>query len=84
MKPLIRTRILWLACILLFAAAAIGLRWGAQISMALMPDSQRAYADAALLHGVWIKRSISLFVLSAACGVIGIYYSLKASDVRER
>jgi hypothetical protein len=84
MTSLARARILWLACVLLFAAAAIGLRWGAQISIALMPSAQRVYADADLLHGMWVKRAISLFVLSAICGIAGIYYGLRASDARPR
>lgn len=84
MKPIAGVRISWSACVLLFAAGAIGLRWGAQISIALMPPLQRAYADADLLHGMWVNRSILLFVLSAVCGVLGIYFSLRASDVHQR
>ena len=84
MKPIAAVRICWLFCVLLFIAAAVGLRWGVQISIALMPQSQRVYADAALLHGMWVNRSILLFVLSAVCGVLGIYFSLQASDVRQR
>ena len=83
MKPSVGVRISWWACVLLFAAGAIGLRWGAQISIALMPASQRAYADADLLHGMWVNRSILILVLSAVCGVLGIYFSLQASDVRQ-
>ena len=77
-------RVFWSACIALFVSALVGLRWGAQISMALLPAAQRPYADAELLHGIWIKRSISLFVLCAICGVLGLYFSLRAADVRER
>ena len=84
MKPIAAVRICWLFCVLLFVAAAVGLRWGAQISIAFMPASQRVYADADLLHGMWVNRCILLFVLSAICGVLGIYYSLQASDARSR
>lgn len=84
MKPIAAVRTCWLFCVLLFIAAAVGLRWGTQISIALMPQSHRLYVDPALLHGMWINRSILLFVLSAICGVLGIYFSLQASDVRQR
>lgn len=84
MKPIAAVRICWLFCVLLFVAAAVGLRWGAQISIALMPQAQRVYADSALLHGMWINRCVLLLVLSAICGVLGIYFSLQASDVRQR
>ena len=84
MKSIHTVRVLWTACIALFASALVGLRWGAQISIALLPPSQRFYADAELLHGMWIKRSIFLFLLCAGCGVLGIVFSLRAADVRER
>lgn len=83
MNPLHGVRVFWSACVALFVSALVGLRWGAQISIALLPPAQRVYADAELLHGIWIKRSIFLFLLSAVCGVLGIYFSLKASDVRQ-
>jgi hypothetical protein len=73
-------RIFWSACIALFLSAVVGLRWGAQISIALLPFPQRNYADRELLHGMWITRSIFLFLLCAVCGVLGIYFSLRASD----
>ena len=84
MKPINGVRIFWSACVALFASALVGLRWGAQISIALLPQPQRAYADADLLHSVWIKRSIFLFILCALCGVLGIYFSLRAADARQR
>ena len=80
MKPLTATRIFWTACIALFISAVVGLRWGAQISIALLPAQMRTYADSDLLHNMWIKRSIFLFMLCAVCGVMGIYFSLRASD----
>ncbi|HJX01380.1 MAG TPA: hypothetical protein VJ453_14500 [Terriglobales bacterium] len=84
MNPLATVRILWAACIALFVSAVVGLRWGAQISIALLPTHQRASADAAVLHGVWITRSIFLFLLCAACGLLGIYFSVRAADVSRR
>lgn len=84
MKPIHGVRVLWSACIALFASAIVGLRWGAQISIALLPQPQRDIADAELLHSIWIKRSIFLLLLCAVCGVLGIYFSLRASDPRER
>lgn len=83
-KSIHTVRVLWTACIALFVSALVGLRWGAQISMALLPPSQRFYADAELLHGMWIKRSIFLFLMCAGCGVLGIFFSLRAADVHER
>ena len=83
MKPLTVTRIFWTACIALFISAVVGLRWGAQISIALLPAQLRNVADSDLLHNMWIKRSIFLFMLCAVCGVMGIYFSLKASDTSE-
>jgi hypothetical protein len=82
-KPLTATRIFWTACIALFISAVVGLRWGAQISIALLPAQLRTYADSDLLHNMWIKRSIFLFMLCAVCGVMGIYFSLRASDRSE-
>jgi len=82
-KPLTVTRIFWTACIALFISAVVGLRWGAQISIALLPAQLRNVADSDLLHNMWIKRSIFLFMLCAVCGVMGIYFSLKASDTSE-
>lgn len=80
MNPIHGVRVFWSACVALFVSALVGLRWGAQISIALLPPAQRVYADAELLHGIWIKRSIFLFLLAAVCGVLGIYFSIKASD----
>jgi hypothetical protein len=77
-------RVFWAACIALFVSALVGIRWGAQISIALLPPAQRMYADRELLHGIWVMRSIFLFLLCALCGVLGIYFSVRASDVRER
>lgn len=77
---LTRVRLLWTACIALFVSAVVGLRWGAQISIAMLPAPQRAFADAELLHSVWVTRSIFLFLVCAVCGVLGIYYSLRASE----
>lgn len=84
MKAIHGVRLLWSACVALFLAALVGLRWGAQISIALMPMPQRAFADAELLHSVWVKRTIILLLLCALCGVLGIYLSLRASDARQR
>lgn len=84
MNPIHGVRVFWSACVALFVSAIVGLRWGAQISIALLPPSQRFYADAELLHSVWVKRSIFLFLLCAGCGVLGIYFSLRASDVQQR
>lgn len=81
MKPIHGVRVFWSACIVLFIAALVGLRWGAQISIALLSPPQRIYADPDLLHSIWIKRSIGLFLLCAFCGVMGIYFSLRASDI---
>jgi len=83
-KPLTATRIFWTACIALFISAVVGLRWGAQISIALLPIQLRNYADSDLLHNMWIKRSIFLFMLCAVCGIMGIYFSVRASDTSER
>jgi hypothetical protein len=77
---LTKVRLLWTACIALFVSAVVGLRWGAQISIALLPRPERVYADAELLRSVWITRSIFLFILCAVCGLLGIYYSLRASE----
>jgi hypothetical protein len=52
--------------------------------MDLMPPAERVRADLDLLRANWITRSISLFVLSAVCGVLGIFFSLRASDVPRR
>jgi hypothetical protein len=84
MKPIHGVRFLWSLCVALFVAALVGLRWGAQISIALMPMPQRAFVDAELLHSIWIKRSILLLLLCAFCGVLGIYLSVRASDVRQK
>ena len=84
MNAITRVRILWSACIALFASAIVGLRWGAQISIALLPVHQRASADVEVLHGLWITRSIFLFLLCAVCGVLGIYFSVRAADVSKR
>ena len=83
-NSLTKVRVLWTACIALFISAAVGLRWGAKISIALLPAPQRAFADAELLHSIWIKRSVFLFLTCAVCGILGIYYSLRASDASER
>ncbi|HWC17366.1 MAG TPA: hypothetical protein VG498_10135 [Terriglobales bacterium] len=80
MQPITAVRIFWSACVALFLSAIVGLRWGAQISIALLPSPQRSYADRELLHGIWITRSIFLFLLCALCGALGIYFSLRASD----
>jgi hypothetical protein len=50
----------------------------------MLPKPQRAFADAELLHSVWITRSIFLFLASAVCGVFGVYYSLRASELSDR
>ncbi len=84
MKPAIGARIFFTACLLLFVAAVVGLRWGVQISMDLLPTAERIRVDIDLLRAIWIKRSISLFVLCAVCGVLGIFFSLRASEVRQR
>lgn len=73
-------RIFWSAAIALFVSAVVGMRWGAQISIALLPSPERASADRELLHGMWITRSIFLFLMCAVCGMLGIYFSLRASD----
>jgi hypothetical protein len=83
MKPIHGVRLFWSTCIVLFIAALIGLRWGAQISIALLPPPQRLYADPDFLHSIWIKRSIGLFLLCAFCGVMGIYFSLRAADFHQ-
>lgn len=84
MKPATGARVFSAACLLLFIAAVVGLRWGVRISMDLMPPAERVRADLDLLRANWITRSISLFVLSAVCGVLGIFFSLRASDVPRR
>lgn len=84
MKAIHGVRLLWSACVLLFIAAIMGLRWGAQISLQLMPMPQRAFADAELLHSIWVKRSIAMLLLCAFCGVLGIYWSLRASEVEQK
>jgi hypothetical protein len=83
-KPITAVRIFWTASIALFIAAIVGLRWGPQISIALLPAPQRAYADRELLHGMWISRSIFLFLMCAVCGLLGIYFSVRASDRQQR
>ena len=80
MNFLTRVRLLWTASVALFVSAVVGLGWGAKISIALLPAAQRAAADAELLHSFWVTRSVFLFLLSAICGVLGIYYSLRASE----
>jgi len=77
---LTKVRLLWTACIALFISAVVGMRWGAQISIAMLPKPQRAFADAELLRILWVTRSIFLLILAAACGLLGIYYSLRASE----
>ena len=84
MKPIHGVRVLWTSCIALFVSALVGLHWGAQISIALIPQPQRSYADADLLHAIWIKRSIFLFLLSAVCGALGIYFSVREAEARSR
>lgn len=84
MKAIHGVRLLWSTSVALFLAALVGLRWGAQISIALLPPQQRPFADAELLHSVWIKRSILMLLLCALCGVLGIYVSLGASDARQK
>jgi hypothetical protein len=79
-RPITAVRIFWSASIALFIAAIVGLRWGPQISISMLPPAQRVYADRELLHGIWISRSIFLFLMCAVCGVLGIYFSLRASD----
>ena len=79
-KPMTAVRVFWSASIALFLSAVVGLGWGAQISIALLPSAERSYADRELLHGIWIARSIFLFLLCAVCGILGIYFSLRASD----
>jgi len=79
-KPITVVRVFWSASIALFLSAVVGLGWGAQISIALLPSMERSYADRELLHGVWITRSIFLFLLCAVCGILWIYFSLRASD----
>lgn len=80
MNFLNKVRLLWTACIALFISGVVGLKWGTQISIAMLPAAQREGADPSLLHSIWITRSIFLFLLSAICGVVGIYYSLRASE----
>ncbi|HVH87409.1 MAG TPA: hypothetical protein VM912_11840 [Terriglobales bacterium] len=82
-KPITAVRIFWSACVALFLSAVVGLRWGAQISIALLPSPERNYVDHDLLRSVWITRSIFLFLLCALCGVLGIYFSVRASDQRQ-
>jgi len=77
---LTKVRLLWTACIALFVSAVVGLLWGTQISIAMLPPPQRGTADPTLLHSVWVTRSIFLFLASAICGLLGIYYSLRASE----
>jgi hypothetical protein len=84
MKPAIGARMFSTACLLLFIAGVVGLRWGVRISLSLMQPAQRLRADTDLLHATWINRSILLFVLCAICGVLGIFFSLRASDVTDR
>lgn len=84
MKPIHAVRVFWSACIALFLSAVIGLRWGTQISIALLTPSQRGYADAELLHSIWLARSVFLFLLCAICGVLGIYFSVRAADTTGR
>jgi len=79
-KPITAVRVFWSACVALFLSAVVGLRWGAQISIALLPSPERSYADRELLRGIWVSRSIFLFLLCAVCGILGIYFSLRASD----
>ncbi|MBV9073512.1 MAG: hypothetical protein JOZ10_07780 [Acidobacteria bacterium] len=80
MKPIHAVRVLWSACLALFVSAVVGLKWGAQISIAMMPPERRFYADADLLHAIWIKRSIFLLLMCALCGLLGIYLSVRASE----
>ena len=80
MNSLNKARLLWIACVALFISAVVGLRWGAQISVAMVPAPQRAFADLEVLHSIWVTRSIFLFILCAVCGVVGIYFSLRASE----
>ena len=80
MNLLTKVRLLWTACIALFISAVVGLRWGAQISIAMLPATKRDAADPTLLHSIWVTRSIFLFLTSAICGLLGIYYSLRASE----
>jgi len=80
MNSLNKARLLWIACIALFISAVVGLRWGAKISVAMLPASQRPFADLEVLHSMWVARSIFLFIVCAICGLVGIYYSLRASE----
>lgn len=84
MKPIVGVWIFWIASIALFIAAVVGLRWGVQISIALLPLPQRSYADADMLKGVWRSRGVLLLLVSAACGIIGIFFSLQASGRKKR
>jgi hypothetical protein len=82
MTSLHAVRVLWSASIALFASAIVGLKWGAQISIALLPQTQRTYADFDVLHAIWIKRSVLLLLLCAVCGLLGVYLSVRASDAQ--
>jgi len=77
-------RVFWLASIALFFSALVGIHWGARISIAMLPPRQRPYADAELLRSIWVSRSIFLFLMCAVCGVLGIYFSLRAADANQR
>jgi hypothetical protein len=83
MRPLAAARFLWFACALLFASGIVGLKWGVQLSVVRMPAALRATADIEALHGAWIGRSVGMFLLAAICGIAGIYYSIRASDLAE-
>ena len=84
MSLLVAARTLWVLSITMFAAALVGLRWGVQISVRLMPAAQRQFADPELLHSVWVSRSAFFFVICAFCGLMGIYCSLRASEANHR
>ena len=76
-------RVLWILSIVLFGAGVIAFLLGPKLEMALVRPELRVRDDLIVLRSQWAGRAIVLLLLSAASGIAGVIYSVKAAG-RER
>jgi len=67
----------------LFVAGVIAFLLGPKLQMALVHPELRVRDDLIVLRSQWAGRAIVLLLLSAASGIAGVIYSVKAAG-RER
>lgn len=73
-------RLLSFAAVLLFIAAVVANRFGANLQLMTMSPEWRERADLVALRAQWVGRSIPLFILSMITGAAGVACSIKAAD----